>query len=316
MTYLQAVVAAQIEELERDERVVLLGEDPSVYGGGAIVERFGESRVWSTPISEGGFAGLGIGAAITGMRPVVDLGIASFVYLASDQIINQASKLRYMTGGQVQVPIVFRSTMYYGVSIAAQHSDRPYSTFLNVPGLKVVIPSTPADAKGLLKAAIRDDDPVLFFEDTKLWPVRGMVPDDVDYVVPIGTADVKRAGDDVTIVGIAGAMRPCLAAAATLAERDVSVELIDPRSLKPLDIDTIIASVAKTGRLIIVENAHRIASASAEISAEVCEKAFDLLRSPITRITAPDIHVPFSPALEGPFFPKEQDIVEAVLRLR
>src|ERR1700730_3538905 len=193
--------------MQRDERVILMGEDIAVYGGGRIIDRFDASRVWSTPISEGSFAGVGIGAAIAGLRPIVDLSIASFMHLASDQIINQASKLRFMTGGQVKVPIVFRVCMYYGASIAAQHSDRPYPLFMNIPGLKIISPTSAADIKGLLKSAVRADDPVLIFEDTKLWPVKGDVPTDPDFLVPIGKADIKRAGSDATIVAIAGAMR-------------------------------------------------------------------------------------------------------------
>ena len=315
MTYLDALVAAQIEELERDDRVIMMGEDIAVYGGGKIVERFGPNRIWSMPISEASFTGVGIGAAITGLRPIVDLSIASFMYLASDQIINQAAKLRYMTGGQVQVPIVFRCCMYYGASIAAQHSDRPYPMFMNVPGLKILSPTTAADMKGLLKSAVRDDDPVLIFEDTKLWSVKGEVPSDPDYLVPIGKADIKRVGSDVTIVAIAGAMRTAIAAASALAAQGVSVELIDPRTLKPLDMDTIAGSVAKTGRLVLVENAHRMANLSAEIAACLCENAFDDLKKPILRLSAPDVHVPFSPALEQMMYPGKEDIIRAVMKL-
>jgi len=315
MSYLDALMQAQIEEMERDERVILMGEDISVYGGGAIIERFGASRVWGMPISEASFTGVGIGAAITGLRPIVDLNIASFMYLASDQIINQASKLRYMTGGQVQVPIVFRVCMFYGESIAAQHSDRPYPLFLNVPGLKVLCPTSPADVKGLMKSAVRDDDPVVFFEDTKLWATKDDVPTDPDALVPIGKAAIKRSGSDATIVAIGGAMRFTLDAAKLLAEEGISVEVIDPRTIKPLDAETIIRSVTKTGRLIVVENAHRVASASSEIAAVVCEEAFESLRKPVIRLTAPDIHVPFSPALEKGMFPGKHQIVAAVKKL-
>jgi pyruvate/2-oxoglutarate/acetoin dehydrogenase E1 component len=315
MSYLDALVQAQIEELERDERVIMMGEDIAVYGGGKIVDRFDATRLWTMPISEGSFTGVGIGAAISGLRPIVDVSIASFMYLASDQIINQAAKLRYMTGGQIQVPIVFRCCMYYGASIAAQHSDRPYSMFLNVPGLKIVCPTSPADVKGLLKSAVRDDDPVLIFEDTKLWATKGEVPTDPNYLVPIGKADIKRPGADVTLVAIAGAIRPALDAAKTLAEQGISVEVIDPRTLKPLDMETILGSLAKTGRLVIVENAHRIASASSEIAAIVAEEALDTLKKPIVRLTAPDVHVPFSPVLEEMLYPSKGQIIEAVKRL-
>jgi acetoin:2,6-dichlorophenolindophenol oxidoreductase subunit beta len=315
MSYLDALVQAQIEEMERDDRVIMMGEDIAVYGGGKLMERFDSTRIWSMPISETSFTGVGIGAAINGLRPIVDLSIASFMYLASDQIINQASKLRYMTGGQITLPIVFRCCMYYGASIAAQHSDRPYPFFMNVPGLKIISPTTPADIKGLLKSAVRDDDPVLIFEDTKLWPIKGDVPTDPDYLVPIGKADIKRPGTDVTLVAIAGAMRPALDAVQTLAKEGISVEVIDPRTLKPLDTDTIIGSVVKTGRLVLVENAHRLCSVTSEISAIVSEEAFDHLKKPILRLTAPDVHVPFSPVLEELIYPSKDKIVAAVKKL-
>lgn len=315
MSYLDAIMQAQIEELSRDERVILMGEDIAVYGGGKVMERFGANRIWSMPISETSFTGMGIGAAIAGLRPIVDLSIASFMYLASDPIINQAAKLRYMTGGQIRVPIVLRCCMYYGTSIAAQHSDRPYPLFMNVPGLKIICPTTAADAKGLLKAAVRDDDPVLVFEDTKLWPVKDQVPTDPERLVPLGKADIKRAGTDLTIVAIAGAMRLTLEAAKQLSEEGVSAEVIDPRTLKPLDLETIMGSVAKTGRLLLVENAHRTVNASSEIAAAVCEYAFDSLKRPIRRLCAPDVHVPFSPALERDLYPTKADIVAAAHKL-
>jgi pyruvate dehydrogenase E1 component beta subunit len=315
MNYLEAVFEAQIEEMERDERVILLAEDVAVYGGGKLVERFDHSRIWSAPLSEASFTGVGIGAAITGLRPIVDVGCGSFVYLASDQIINQAAKLRYMTGGQINVPLVIRCTMYYGVSIAAQHSDRPFPLFMNVPGLKLLCPTTPADVKGLLKSAVRDDDPVMIFEDTKLWPVKGPVPTDPNYLVPIGKAAIRQAGDDVTIIAIAGAMRAAVEATKALTERGISVELVDPRTLKPLDLGTIIGSVTKTGRAVFVENTHRVANASAEIAAIICEEAFESLKRPIVRLSAPDVHVPFSPVLEREVFPRKEQIVAAVERL-
>jgi acetoin:2,6-dichlorophenolindophenol oxidoreductase subunit beta len=314
MSYLDALQQAQIEELERDPRVIMMGEDIAVYGDGKVIERF-PTRIWSTPISETSFTGLGIGAAMTGLRPIVTLSIASFMYLASDPIINQASKLRYMTGGQINVPIVFRCAMYYGASIAAQHSDRPYPMFLNVPGLKIVCPTTPADVKGLLKAAVRDDDPVMIFEDSKLWPIKDTVPADTDYLVPIGRAEIKQAGADVTLIAIGAAMRPALEAVKTLAAQAISVELIDLRTLKPLDTAAILTSVAKTGRLVVVENAHRICSLAAEISATVGEEAFEYLKRPIQRLTAPDVHVPFSPVLEELMYPSQEKIIAAVKKV-
>jgi pyruvate/2-oxoglutarate/acetoin dehydrogenase E1 component len=315
MSYIDAVFQAQLEELERDERVIVMGEDVAIYGGGRLVQRFDSSRIWSMPISETSFTGVGIGAAISGLRPIVDLTIASFMYLAADPIINQASKLRYMTGGQVRVPIVFRCCMYYGAALAAQHSDRPYPMFMNVPGLKILCPSTPADVKGLLKSAVRDDDPVMIFEDTKLWRIKDLVPTDTECLVPIGKGDVKRAGDDVTIVAIGGAMKTALEAAESLAREGVSVEVIDPRTLKPLDLELIIGSVAKTGRLVLVENTHRIANVSAEIAAAVCEEAFESLKKPVLRVCVPDVHVPFSPVLESQLFPTKEKIISAVKNL-
>lgn len=315
MSYLDALVEAQCEELERDERVIMMGEDIAIYGGGKIVKTFGNDRIWSMPISENSFAGVGIGASITGLRPIVDLTIASFMYLPSDQIINQASKLRYMTGGQVQTPVVFRTCMYYNAGLAAQHSDRPYSLFMNVPGLKIVAPTTPADVKGLLKSAVRDDDPVIIFEDTKLWPVKGPVPCDKEHLTPIGKAAVRRAGQDVTIVAIAGATRVAMEAAEVLSDMDVSAEVIDPRTLAPLDKETIIKSVSKTGRLVLVDNAHRTCNASSEIAAIVSEEAFESLAKPIQRVCAEDVHVPFSPALEPLVFPTVERVVNAVKRI-
>lgn len=315
MSYFEAIVQAQIEEMDRDERVVLMGEDISVHGGGSLIERFGKNRIWNMPISEGSFAGLGIGAAINGLRPIVDLSGASFVYLASDQIINQASKLRYMTGGQIDIPIVFRCCMYCSGSEAAQHADRPYPLFMNVPGLKIISPTSAADIKGLMKSAIRDGDPVLVFEDTRLWPLTGDVPTDPDLVIPIGKADVKRGGRDVTLVAIAGAIRPTMEAVDALGNEGISVEVIDPRTLKPLDHDTIKISIAKTGRLMIVENGHRVCNVGSEIAAVMAEEAFSVLKRPILRLSAPDIHVPFSPALESDFFPTKDHIIAAVRRL-
>lgn len=314
MSYLEALVQAQLEELERDERVILMGEDLAVYGDGKVLERF-PTRVWSTPISETSFTGLGVGAAMTGLRPIISLSIASFMYLASDPIINQAAKLRFMTGGQVHVPIVFRCSMYYGNSIAAQHSDRPYPVFMNVPGLKLICPTNPADAKGLLKAAVRDDDPVIVFEDSKLWTLKDEVPTDPEFLLPIGKAHIKQPGNDVTLVAIAGAMRPALAASKALAQEGVSVELIDLRTLKPLDTETILASVAKTGRLVLVENAHRLCSVTGEIAATLSEEGFGYLKKPIQRLAAPDVHVPFSPVLEALLYPTQETIVAAVRKV-
>lgn len=315
MTYIQAIVEAQREEMLRDERVILIGEDIAVYGGAPLFDTFDETRLRNVPISENSFTGMGVGAALTGLRPIVDLTIASFVYLASDQIINQASKLRYMTGGQVQVPIVFRTTTYYNVGNAAQHADRPYPFFMNVPGLKVIAPATPSDMKGLLKSAIRDDDPVLVFEDVNLWGRKELVSNDPDHLVPIGSADVKREGSDVTIIAIAGCLPKALAAAEALAMEGISAEVIDPRTLVPFDVETVLQSVAKTHRLVIVDNSHRTGSVASEIAAVVAEDGFESLRKPIQRVTTPSVHIPFSPVLEKPLYPSEDGITAAVKRI-
>jgi acetoin:2,6-dichlorophenolindophenol oxidoreductase subunit beta len=316
MSFMEAIVQAQVEEMHRDERVILIGEDLAIYGDGKVLKMFGNRRAWNTPISENSFCGMAVGAAMTGMRPVVTVGIASFMYLACDQIINQAAKLHYMTGGQMKVPAVFRCALYYNSSIAAQHSDRCYSMFMNVPGLKVLAPTSPADMKGLMKSAIRDDDPVVLFEDSTLWTVKEDVPTNPDYLVPIGQADVKHSGSDVTIVAIAGAMKAALAAARALAAEDISVEVLDPRTLVPLDKETILRSVAKTGRLVLVDNAHRSCNAAAEIGATVAEEAFQYLKGPILRLSTPDVHIPFSPVLEKPLYPGREAIIAAVRRLR
>jgi pyruvate/2-oxoglutarate/acetoin dehydrogenase E1 component len=316
MSYIDATVQAQLEEMERDERVIVMGEDLAIYGDAKLLQTFGSRRVWSTPISENSFSGMAVGAAMTGLRPVVNLTIASFMYLACDQIINQASKLHYMTGGQMRVPAVFRCALYYDRSIAAQHSDRCYPMFMNAPGLKILAPTSPSDMKGLMKSAIRDDDPVMMFEDCTLWTLKDEVPTDPDALVPIGQADIKHPGSDVTIVAIAGAMKPALGAAKALKDEGISVEVVDPRTLVPLDKDTIIGSVTKTGRLLLVDNANRTCNAAAEIAATVVEEAFDSLKARIVRLSTPDVHIPFSPVLEKPLYPSAETIAAAVRSLQ
>jgi acetoin:2,6-dichlorophenolindophenol oxidoreductase subunit beta len=316
MTYLAAIGQAQLEAMEEDPRVVVLGEDirSNLYGTApGFVERFGRERVWDTPISEEGFAGLGAGAAMTGLRPIVDLTYASFLYMAMDQFVNQVAKNRYMFGGQATIPVVYRASMFYGASMAAHHSDRPYPMFMNVPGLTILAPATPYDARGLLKSAVRLDDPVLIFEDATLWFRKQDLPDE-PYDVPIGVANVVREGDDVTLVAIAGSVPQALDAVATLESEGVSVELIDPRTLVPLDSSTILESVRRTGRLVIADPAHRTCGAAAEISAIVAEEAFDALRSPILRVTTPDIQIPYSPPLEKSLYPTSERIAGAVRR--
>ncbi len=312
LTYLDAIMQALTEEMHRDERVMLMGQDIAAYGGGSMLQSFSERRIKSTPISENATAGMGVGAAITGLRPVIDITMASFIYLASDQLINQASKLRYMTGGQLKIPLVVRACMYYRMGVAAQHADRPYTAFMNVPGLKILVPSTPADVKGLLKAAIRDDDPVLVFEDASLWAKKDMVSTDPDYLVPIGSAAVRREGTDVTVIGIGGAVHTALAAAKMLEKDGISTEVIDPRTLVPLDTETIIKSVEKTGRLVVVDNAHRTGSAASEIAAVITEEAFESLKKPVRRVTTPDVHLPYAISLEKQLIPDKDKVASAV----
>jgi pyruvate/2-oxoglutarate/acetoin dehydrogenase E1 component len=307
LNYLAAIREAQLEEMRRDESVIVLGEDveAGVFGTTTgFVDEFGKSRVRNTPLSEAGFCGAAVGAAMTGMRPIVDLTIASFLYVAMDQIVSQAAKTRYMFGGQPSIPVVYRGAMFYGGADAAHHSDRPYPMFMNVPGLKLIAPSSPTACKGLLKAAIRDDDPVICFEDKTLWGSREEVPADEDFLIPLGKAAVLREGADATVVAIAGAVPLALRAAEALAEGGGgSVEVIDPQSLAPLDRETIIASVAKTKRLLVVDPAHRTCGAAAEICASVTEEIFGELAAAPRRLNTPDVHIPFSPAMEKPLFP-------------
>ncbi len=314
ISYFQAIFEAHQEEMLRDENVVLIGEDISLYTKVGMLDSSLAQRVFSTPISENGFTGMGVGAALTGLRPVVDLTIASFVYLAMDQIVNQAAKLHYMTGGQARVPMVLRASMWHDGANAGHHSDRPYPMLMNAPGLKIAVPATPADVKGLLKSAIRDDNPVFIFEDNSLWFQSGPVPEG-EHLVPLGVAAVRRAGSDVTVLSIGSTLGDALQAAEELAAEGISVEVIDPRSLVPLDKATILASVAKTGRLVIVDPANRTGSAASEIAAVVVEEGFDSLKKPIRRVTTPDVVIPFSPVLEQPLYPRKADVIAAVKEL-
>jgi pyruvate dehydrogenase E1 component beta subunit len=315
ISYFQAIFEAHQEEMTRDERVVLIGEDISLYTKAGILDAGLERRVFSAPISENGFCGMGVGAALTGLRPVVDLTIASFLYLAMDQIVNQAAKIRYMTGGQASVPIVFRAAMWHEGSNAAHHSDRPYPMLMNAPGLKIVVPATPADVKGLIKSAIRDDDPVVVFEDNSLWFQSGPVPEG-EHLTPLGVAVTRRPGDDVTLVAIGGTQQVALEAATLLADEGCSVEVIDPRSLVPLDRPAILGSLERTGRLVIADPANRTCSAASEIAAIAAEEAFHSLKAPIARITTPDVPIPFSPSLEDPLYPAATDIVDAIRKIQ
>lgn len=313
LSYREAIREAMREEMRRDPHVVVFCEDarfPTMPTHG-FVDEFGPDRVPVMPISEEGFTGAAIGAAMTGVRPIVDYTIANLMYVAWDQIVNHAAKNRYLSGGQTSVPIVFRATMKYANATAAQHADRPYPQVMNVPGLKIVVPSTPADALGLLKSSIRDDDPVVFFEPLRLWSTKGTVPDG-DHLVPLGQAAVCRPGADVTVVAIGDAVVAATRAADGLAGEGVDVEVVDPRTLVPLDKATILASVAKTGRLVIADPAHKTCGAAAEISAIVAEEGFGTLRAPIVRVVAPDVHPPFSQALEPMMYPTPDRIAAAV----
>jgi pyruvate dehydrogenase E1 component beta subunit len=313
MSYRDAIREAMLEEMRRDDNVVVFCEDGRFWTmpTNGFVDEFGPDRIPIMPISEEGFTGAAIGAAMTGVRPIVDYTISNLMYVAWDQIVNHAAKNRYLFGGQASVPIVFRAAMKYANATAAQHSDRPYPQLMNVPGLKIVVPSNPADALGLLKSAIRDDDPVVYFEPLRLWGMKGEVPDG-DHLVPLGQAAVCRPGADVTVVAIGDAVVAATRAADTLAAEGVDVEVLDPRTLVPLDTPAILASVAKTGRLVIADPAHRTCGAAAEISARVAEEGFADLRAPIARVVAPDVHPPFSPALEALMYPTPERISEAV----
>jgi len=314
ITFVDALTQAIREEMQSDETVFLMGDSvrSGVYGvTGGLFEEFGE-RIIDTPISENGFMGAAVGAAAVGMRPIVQ-SLTSFLWVAMDQLISQAAKMRYMFGGQVNLPIVYRCGMNYGNNLAAHHTDRNYPMFMNMPGLKIVIPTTPADAKGLLKTAIREDDPVMFFEDNNVSGLRGEVPEE-EYTTPFGVADVKHEGTEVTIVALAGMVRHSLSVANTLEKEGVSVEVIDPRTIVPLDKDTILKSVEKTGRLVVVDPAHKSCSVASEISAMVAQDGFWTLQAPIQRVASLDCHLPFSPALEHLVFPDEDRITEAVYK--
>lgn len=314
ITYREAVKRAILEEMRTDPRVFVMGHDVQSGAYADVMQEFGSERIRNTPICEGGFYGAGIGAALTGMRPVIEAVFSTFFYSAMDQIANQAAKSRYMFGGQASIPLVIRSLVAYSMSVAAHHSDRPWGLFAQVPGLKIVVPSTPYDAKGLLTSALRDGNPVLHFDDFTLLMSRGEVPDG-DYTIPLGVADIKRAGSDVTIVALAAAVHHSLAAAKVLEGEGISAEVVDIRTVVPLDRRTILESVKKTGRLVAVDAAPGTCSVASEVAATVAEKAFQYLRAPVVRLTAPDLPVPFSPALERLMYPTAETILAAVRNL-
>lgn len=316
LTFGEAVRETIAEELRRDPLVFFMGEDIGRAGGVfkilvGLHDEFGSARVIDSPISEAGLVGLGVGAALTGMRPIVEIMFGDFMTLAMDQIVNQAAKLRYMSGGQARVPLTIRATLGAGRSSAAQHSQSLHAWTAHIPGLKVAIPSTPADAKGLLKTAVRDDNPVIVYEDKMMYGLKGAVPAG-DYTIPFGQADVKREGSDVTVIATSSMVHVALAAAETLAGDGISAEVIDPRTLVPLDEEALIASVAKTSRAVIIDEGYRGFGITGELASVVYEGAFDYLNAPVARIGAMDVPVPFSKPLEDATIPGEQQIVDAV----
>jgi pyruvate/2-oxoglutarate/acetoin dehydrogenase E1 component len=317
LSYAEAVREALRQAMEQDPRVVLLGEDIGTYGGAfgvtdGLLEQFGPERVRDTPISEAAITGCAIGAALTGLRPVLEVQFMDFITLCMEQLVLQAAKIRYMFGGKAQVPLVLRTPAGAGTGAAAQHSESLEAWFVHVPGLKVVAPSTPRDAKGLLLASIRDPNPVVFVEHKLLYRTRGPVPEE-PYELPLGRAEVKREGTDVTVVATSGMVPRALAAADRLAEEGVSVEVVDPRTLRPLDTDTILASVRKTGRVVVVYEGVKTLGVGAEIAARIAESdALYHLQAPVVRLGGAECPIPYNRNLERAAVPQEEDVVQAV----
>jgi pyruvate dehydrogenase E1 component beta subunit len=319
ITFAEAIREALAEEMRRDSRVCILGEDVAEAGTpfkvlSGLVEEFGTERVLDTPISEAGFTGLAVGAAMTGLRPVVDIMFGDFITLTMDQMVNQAAKIHYMSGGKWKVPMVLRTTLGAARRSAAQHSQSLHAWFSHVPGLKVVLPSTPYDAKGLLKTAIRDENPVVFFEDKMMFKMKGPVPA-AEYTIPLGVADVKREGRNITIVGTSSMVQVALGAARMLEEIGVSAEVIDPRTTWPLDEKTLVDSAKKTSRAIVVDEGYGRYSVAAEIAAVIAEGAFYNLDAPVKRMGAMHVPIPFSPPLEDATVPTEQSVFEVARAL-
>lgn len=316
ITYSEAIREAMVEEMRRDPGVYLMGEDVGVFGGvwgvsAGMLEEFGEERVRDTPISEIAIVGAGLGAAMAGMRPIVEIMFGDFLMVAGDQIVNQVAKARFMSGGKADVPLTIRVTSGAPGSAAAQHSQSPEAWFLNVPGLKIAVPASPVDAKGLLRSAIRGEDPVLFFEHKMLYADKGPVPEDPDFTVPFGQARVVREGTDVTVIGVGVMVKKALQAAEALAG-EISVEVVDPRTLVPLDRETLIRSVAKTGRVVIAHEAHVRSGPAAEIAAVLAEEAIEHLDGPVVRVGARNVPLPYSPVLEQYVLPDTEDVIAAV----
>ncbi|HEV2861833.1 MAG TPA: pyruvate dehydrogenase complex E1 component subunit beta [Pyrinomonadaceae bacterium] len=317
ITIREALNQAMREEMRRDENIFLMGEEVAAYQGAykvskGLLDEFGDKRVIDSPITELGFAGLGVGAAMVGLRPIIEFMTFNFSILATDQIINSAAKMRYMSGGQFKIPIVFRGPNGSAYQVSSQHSQALESWYAHFPGLKVVMPSTPADAKGLLKSAIRDDDPVIFLEQERMYGNKGEVPDTEDFLIPLGVSDVKREGTDATIVARSVTVPIALKAAEELEKQGVSVEVIDPRTIRPLDTDTIIESVKKTNRVVIVEESHQFCGVAAEISAQIMERAFDHLDAPVKRLSGADAPMPYAKNLERLALPDVAAVVAAV----
>ena len=319
LTFAQAIREALAEEMRRDQTVCIFGEDVAEAGTpfkvlSGLVEEFGAERVIDTPISEAGFTGIGVGAAMTGLRPVVDIMFGDFITLTMDQMANQAAKVHYMSGGKWKVPMVMRTTLGATRRSAAQHSQSLHAWFSHVPGLKVVLPSTPRDAKGLLKTAIRDDNPVVFFEDKMMYKMKGPVPEE-DYTIPFGVADIKRPGDDITIVATSSMVQVAMGAAQLLELNGISAEVIDPRTTWPLDEKTLIDSTKKTGRAIVVDEGYGRYGVAGEIAAVIAEGAFYDLDAPVKRMGAMHVPIPFSPPLEDVTVPTEKSIFELAREL-
>jgi pyruvate/2-oxoglutarate/acetoin dehydrogenase E1 component len=316
ITYGESLREALREEMLRDETVFVLGEDVAVHGGDfgvtkGLLEEFGEKRVRDTPISETAIIGLSLGAALVGMRPVAEIMFSDFLGVCMDQILNQVAKMRYMSGGQVKTPMVIRTAFGAGISAGPQHSQSPEAMFMHIPSLQVVIPSNPYDAKGLLKTAIRSDSPTMFFEHKLLYNSKGQVPE-TEYYVPFGKAEIKREGRDVTVLATALMVNKALSAAQQLEKEGISAEVIDPKTLTPFDKDTLMSSVKKTGRFVVVHEAWKRCGVGAEFASMVAEEAMDYLDAPIRRVAGMEVPAPFSPALEKYVIPNENDIVRAV----
>ena len=317
ITIREALNQALREEMERDETIFLMGEEVAAYQGAykvtkGLLDKLGDKRVIDTPITELGFAGLGVGAAMVGLRPIIEFMTLNFSILASDQIVNSAAKMLYMSGGQFNIPIVFRGPGGSAFQVSSQHSQAIESWYAYFPGLKVVMPSTPADAKGLLKSSIRDDDPVIFIEQERMYGNKGEVPDDPEFIVPLGVGDIKREGKDATIVARSLTVPIALKAAEALEKDGISCEVIDPRTIRPLDIDLIVNSVKKTNRLVVVEESHPFCGIAAEISSEVTERAFDYLDAPVKRVSGADAPMPYAKNLEDLAIPTPEKVVAAV----